>query len=230
MANNNQNQAPTVQETLNKQEAFLLKNKKAIVGVVVAILVVVCGYICYNNFIAGPREAKASTAIAKAQNLFAEQNYEKALKGDKGIEGFIAIADNYSGTDAANLAHYYAGLCYAKLEKWQEAVNELEKFSTRKDAIVSPASQAALGDAYAHTNNIDKAISCFKDAADMADSRGLDGVNSNLSPIYLIKAARLLESQNKNDEALKIYQQIKEKYVTSQYAKQVEKYIERLSK
>lgn len=230
MANNNQNQAPTVQETLNKQEAFLLKNKKAIVGVVVAILVVVCGYICYNNFIAGPREAKASTAIAKAQNLFAEQNYEKALKGDKGIEGFIAIADNYSGTDAANLAHYYAGLCYAKLEKWQEAVNELEKFSTRKDAIVSPASQAVLGDAYAHTNNIDKAISCFKDAADMADSRGLDGVNSNLSPIYLIKAARLLESQNKNDEALKIYQQIKEKYVTSQYAKQVEKYIERLSK
>jgi len=36
-----------------------------------------------------------------------------------------------------------------------------------------------------------------------------------------------LESQNKKDEALKIYQDIKKKYVNSAVASEIDKYIER---
>lgn len=231
MANSNEKQgAPVTEQTLNKQEAFLIKYKNTAIIAVVAILVVVCGWIGYNHFYAGPREAKASTALAKATDLYMQGNFEKALKGDKGVEGFIAVAENYGSTDAANLAKLYAGLSYAQLNKWQEAVNYLEDFSTKGDANISPASQAALGDAYANIKQIDKAISSFKKAADMADSKAEDGVNNSLSPIYLIKAARLLESQNKNDEALKIYQDIKSKYVNSAASQDIDKYIERLSK
>ncbi len=49
-----------------------------------------------------------------------------------------------------------------------------------------------------------------------------------MAPAFLIQAARLLESQNKNDEALKIYQTIKEKYVNSPASQDIDKYIERL--
>jgi len=35
--------------------------------------------------------------------------------------------------------------------------------------MVSPAAQAALGNAYAHVNQLDKAVSCLKKAAEMAD-------------------------------------------------------------
>jgi len=45
-----------------------------------------------------------------------------------------------------------------------------------------------------------------------------------------LQAARLLESQKKTDEALKIYKQIKEKYVNSAVAQDIDKYIERASK
>ena len=38
----------------------------------------------------------------------------------------------------------------------------------------------------------------------MADSKGHNGVNNSLSPLFLLSAAQLLESQNKNDEALEI--------------------------
>ena len=57
-----------------------------------------------------------------------------------------------------------------------------------------------------------------------------DGENNSISPSALIQAARLLESQNKKDEALKIYQTVKEKYVNSPAAMDIDKYIERLSK
>lgn len=231
MANSNQKQAaPTMEQTLNKQEAFFIKNKKAIIIGAIAVLLVVLGTIAYKNLYSAPREDKASTALAKAQELFASQQFDKALNGDKGIEGFLQVSKNYGGTDAANLADLYAGLCYANLGKWQEAVKYLYDFSTRDDAMISPNSQAALGNAYAHVNQIDKAVSALKKAADMANSASEEGVNNSIAPSCLIQAARLLESQKKNDEALSIYKEVKEKYVNSPVSQDIDKYIERLSK
>lgn len=221
---------PTMEQTLNKQEAFFLKYKKAIVVAVVAVIVIIAGSIAYNTFYAGPREDKAATAMAKAQELFASQQYELALKGDKSFEGFLQVASNYSGTDAANLANLYAGLCYANLDKWQDAVKYLDQFSSQDDAFISPSAMAALGNAYAHTKQIDKAVSCLKKAADMANSEAKDGVNISIAPTCLMQVARLLESQNKNDEALSIYKEIKTKYVKSYYYSEIDKYIERLTK
>ena len=221
---------PTMEQTLNKQEAFFLKYKKAIVVAVVAVIVIIAGSIAYNTFYVGPREDKAATAMAKAQELFAAQQYELALKGDKSFEGFLQVASNYSGTDAANLANLYAGLCYANLDKWQDAVKYLDQFSSQDDAFISPSAMAALGNAYAHTKQIDKAVSCLKKAADMANSEAKDGVNISVAPTCLMQAARLLESQNKNDEALSIYKEIKTKYVKSYYNSEIDKYIERLTK
>ena len=97
--------------------------------------------------------------------------------------------------------------------------------------MISPAAMAALGNAYANTGNIDKAISALKKAADMADSKAADNTNNSLSPTFLIQAAELLESQNKSDEALKIYEDVKKKYVNSQVVQssEIDKYIERIT-
>ena len=54
-------------------------------------------------------------------------------------------------------------------------------------------------------------------------------IRITLSPSYLISAARLLESQKKNSEALEIYKEIKEKYVNSAVSQDIDKYIERVS-
>lgn len=221
--------APAEQELFNKQEAFFLKFRKQILIAVAALIIVVGGWAAYSNLIAGPREEKASTALAKAQEMFGQGEFQKALNGDKTTEGFLAVAENYGGTDAANLARAYAGLCYANMAKWKEAVTYLEDFSAREDMMISPAVTGALANAYANTGDIDKAISTFKKAADMADSKAEDEVNNSLSPTYLISAARLLESQNKKSEALEIYKEVKEKYVNSAFSQDIDKYIERVS-
>ena len=218
------------EETLTKQEAFFLKHKKAILYAVLAIIVLIAAGLFYKNYISTPREAKASTALAKAQQYFAEGQYDKALNGDSiNKVGLRAIIDDYSGTDAANLAQLYGGLCYANLGSWEDAVKYLERYSAQNDAIISPAATAALGNAYAHLKNYDKAIENLKKAASMADSQAEGKVNNSLSPTFLIQAAELLEAQDKYDEALKIYKDIKAKYVNSAVSQEIDKYIERLS-
>ena len=218
-------------ESANNKEDFFLKFKKQIIIGVVAILLVVAGAILYNAYVAGPREDKASTAIAKGEQYFNAEQFDKALNGDgAGYVGFVKIASDYSSTDAGNLANLYAGLSYFNLGKYTEAVTYLEKFSTKGDAMVSPTATAALANAYAQTGNIDKAISTLKKAADMADSNA-DDVNNSISPTFLLQAGKLLESQNKKDEALKLYQDIKKKYVNSSLVQssEIDKYIERVS-
>ena len=229
MAKNNISNAAPLEQELNKQEAFFLKFRKQILTLVAAIIVIIGGYAAYKNLYAEPREDKASTALAKAQEMFGQGEFQKALNGDKTMEGFLAVTENYGGTDAANLAKAYAGLCYANLGKWKEAVSSLEDFSAHDDMMISPAITGALANAYANTGNIDKAISTFKKAAKMADEEAADDTNNSLSPSYLISAARLLESQKKNSEALEIYKEVKEKYVNSAVSQDIDKYIERVS-
>ena len=215
-------------ENISKSEAFLLKNKKTILYAVIALIVIIAGVILYNNFVKAPREAKASTELAKGQTMFANQQFAQALNGDStGYAGFVKIASDYSSTPAGNLANLYAGLCYANLEKWEDAVKFLDKYSPANDEMVSPAAVAALGNAYAHVKQLDKAVDALKKAAKMADSQALDNTNNSLSPTFLIQAATILESQNKKAEALKIYQDIKKKYVNSAVASEIDKYIER---
>ena len=219
-------------ENINNREAFFMKYKKAILIAVAAIIVVIAGVFLYISQISGPREEKASTALSKGQTYFNNEMFEQAVNGDgAGFVGFAKLADEYSGTKAGNLANLYAGLCYANLGKWAEAQKSLFAFSTEGDQMISPASQAALGDAYAHLNQLDKAVDAFKKAADMADSKAEDDTNNSLSPIFLIKAGEVLESQGKKDEALKIYQDIKKKYVNSMLVQsaEIDKYIERAS-
>jgi predicted negative regulator of RcsB-dependent stress response len=222
MANNNNQQAAPVTEQISKSEAFFLNNKKAIIAAVIAIVVIIAGIVLYKTYVSGPNELKASTAIAKGQDYFISDDYQKALNGDSAnYKGFVALAKEWSGTKAGNLANLYAGLCYAQLDKWQEAANYLEKYDGSDDAMVSPAAIGALGNVYAHLEQFDKAVSTLKKAAEMAD-------NNSLSPTYLIQAGEILESQNKKAEALKLYQEVKEKYFNSMAYQTIDEYIERV--
>lgn len=219
-----------VQETATKSEVFFEKNKKTIAYGVLAILVIVAGFFCYKEFISGPRETKASTAIARGQEYFGMEQYDKALNGDgAGYVGFVKIAADYSSTDAGNLANLYAGLSYAFLGKNQEAMKYLNEYSTAGDAMVSPAAVAARGNVYAKLGKLDDAVKDLKKAADMADSKAKNGKNMSLAPTFLLQAGQILESQNKKAEAAEIYKNIKANYVNSMLvqSQEIDKYIER---
>ena len=89
--------------------------------------------------------------------------------------------------------------------------------------MISPAAIAALGNCYAKDGNVDKAVSLLKEAAAKAD-------NNSLSPVFLIQAGELLESQNKPEEALKLYKEAKDKYPANAEVSNIDKYIQRVTK
>ena len=215
----NQNEHLNVEDALTQSEAFLIKYKNAIIGGVVALIVIITGVVMYNNLYAEPREEKAQAALFKGQEYFEQDAFEQALNGDSiAYTGFLKVADEYSGTKAANLAKAYAGICYAKLGKYEEAVKMLNDFDG-DDQMVSPAMLGAAGNCYAQLNQLDKAASTLLDAAKKAD-------NNTLSPIFLMQAGEILVKQGKLDDAIQAYTQIKEKYFQSYQAMNVDKYIE----
>ena len=138
------------------------------------------------------------------------------MNGDSiGYKGFLKVADEFSGTAAGNLANAYAGICYAQLGKYEDAVKYLDKFSA-KDQLVSPAILGTIGNCYAEMGQLDKAAGTLLKAADKADSQAL-------SPIYLIQAGQLFEKLGK------AYTLVKEKYFNSYQSMDIDKYIERAS-
>ena len=213
------NEHLNVEDALTESEAFLIKNKNTIIGAILAIIIIIAGIVMYKNLYAEPREEKAQAALFKGQEYFEDDAFAEALNGDSiGYVGFIKIADQYSGTDAANLAKAYAGICYAHLGKYEEAVKDWRSFNG-DDQMVAPAILGAMGNCYAQLGQLDKASSMLLKAADEAD-------NNTLSPIYLKQAGEILVKQGKYDDAVKAYTYIKDKYFRSYQAMDIDKYIE----
>ena len=215
----NQNEHLNVEDALTQSEAFLIKYKNAIIGGVVAVIIIVAGFIMYKNLYAEPREEKAQAALFKGQEYFEQDAFEQALNGDSiGYAGCLKVADDYSGTKAANLAKAYAGICYAQLGKYEDAVKMLDSFDG-SDQMVAPAILGAAGNCYAQLGQLDKAASTLLSAADKAD-------NNTLSPIFLLQAGEILVKQGKYDDAVNAYTKIKDKYFQSYQAMDIDKYIE----
>lgn len=215
----NQNEHLNVEDALTQSEAFLIKYKSAIIGGVVAVIIIVAGFIMYKHLYAEPREEKAQVALFKGQEYFEQDAFEQALNGDSiGFTGFLKVADEYSGTKAANLAKAYAGICYAQLGKYEEAVKALDSFDG-SDQMVAPAILGATGNCYAQLGQLDKAASTLLSAADKAD-------NNTLSPIFLMQAGEILVKQGKYEDAINAYTKIKDTYFQSYQAMDIDKYIE----
>ena len=203
-------------------ERFIEKYQKQLLIGIGAVVVVVLGFLGYNNFIVKPKAEEAQAAIYKGQQYFGAGQDSVAVFGDgNGYVGFETIMDEYSSTKPGKLAKLYAGICYAQLGKYEDAVKYLDKFSA-KDQLVSPAILGTIGNCYAEMGQLDKAAGTLLKAADKADSQAL-------SPIYLIQAGQLFEKLGKNSEAVKAYTLVKEKYFNSYQSMDIDKYIERAS-
>ena len=205
------------------EETFIQKNLKKI-GIAVSciiILVLVCflGQLYLNS-----QNEKAADALYPCQEQFQLGNYEKALNGDgQNVLGFAQVAKEYSLTKSGNVAKLYAGLANAQLGNYEEAEKFLKDFNAKDDEMISPSAIGALGNVYAQLGQHDKAVDCLKKAAQKAD-------NTVLSPIFLVQAGEILEADGKTEEALKLYQEVKDNYRGSQLGAEIDKYIERVKK
>ena len=217
-----QDTADNAEVMIAKAKDFWEKNSKAISIVFAVVILGVSGYFIYKNYVQKPKEEKATEAMFKAEEYYRMDSVNLALRGDVQYMGFQKIIDNYGGTKAGNLACYYAGVCYLKLDDNKNAIKYLKKFSTDSKPVEARVYKL-LGDANGDLGNHKDAVDYYKKAAHVFEE---DKPNSAQA---LFLAAYMTDRVLKNSkEAIELYKELKEKYPTTAQGIDADNYLAQL--
>jgi len=199
----------------------ITKKNQLIIYMLVGGLIAVGAIFGYTEFYQKPLEAKAADAMYVAEKYFANDSSTLVLQGDGLNKGVLYIIKEYSGTKAANLAKYYAGMSYYRLKDYNKAIEYLKDFSTSAKQVQAVA-YGSIGDAYSELKKNEEAIEYYKKAGTHFPE------DEAISSEYLFRAASFLELNGQNDAAIEIYKQIKQNYPKSEKGFSIDKYINRL--
>jgi tetratricopeptide (TPR) repeat protein len=216
----------SLEETASKSEKWIEKNSKPLFSALVAVVVIFLAYLGYTKYISEPNEIEASNELA-----FPRKYYDQASTAGSGIDslltlglegvdgkyGFLDIADSFSGTNAGNLANYYAGVSYLEMKQYDKAIEYLERFNS-DDEMLGPVSLGAVGDAFADINQPEQALEYYQKAANKKD-------NDFTSPLFLYKAGMTAMELEQFKKAASLFTKIKDNYPSSDQGKDVDKFI-----
>lgn len=221
-------------DVVRRARSFWDQFSKPVMYIGSAIIIIILGWYAYLNLVKGPAEQKANDAvftIQKSFQQFASANADTVkmelaqvcLNGDGTSNniGALKFISKYSGTDASNLCHYYAGACYLYLKQFDNAVNKLKDFSTDAHQIQSRA-YGMMGDAYSELKKNDDALDYYKKAAAVNEK------DEYTSSEYLFRAGLFAESIGKKKDAIDLLKKIKEKYPLTEKGNDVDRYLARM--
>lgn len=214
----------TLDDGANKAEEWVADNQKYIFGIVGAIALGVLIYMAFGKFVTEPKEAEASNEVYKAQSYFTQAVSETgtakdslfnlALNGGEGKLGLLDVINNYSGTKAANLANYTAGMAYLNMNDYKNAVTYLDEFSS-DDEILAANAKGGVADAFVQLNQLDDALGHYEKAVQTT-------TNEYTTPKFLFKASIVALDLGKNAIAVKYLNRIKDEFSTSLEAGKVD--------
>ncbi len=208
-------------DAVNKLDAFWKRNQKVITYAGLGIILLIAGWWAYKQYVVKPDEEKAQAAIFKAEEYFRADSFRLALEGDSLNKGFVYVIKNYGSTKTGELARFYAGISYLKLNDFDNAIKYLKEYDT-DSKMVQMIAWGRLADAYSMKGDKGKAVDLYKKAGRHFPEEEIN------SSEFLFRAAQLLELDNKKDEAVDLYKELKEKFPRTDKGGQADRYIYRL--
>ena len=213
----------TLDEGSSKTQQWVEKNQNIILGLVGVISILVIGVFAYSKLITEPKESKAFNKMYFAQKKFDEailidndSVYNIVLNGDELNMGMLDVIEEFSGTNAANLAHYYTGMMYLNMNDYENSIKYLSKFSSN-DILLSSLASGSIGDAFAELNQFEDAYDYYVKAS--------KGDNNYTTPLFLYKAGTVAMRLNKFKKAEEYFTSIKLDYPKSPEAKNIDAFI-----
>lgn len=207
-----------IDEAVIASESFIMKYRNHLMIAIGAVAVIVGGYFAYQRLYLEPKNAEAEAALFRGEQYFQTGMDSLALFGDgNSYIGFEQIINEYGSTKSGDLAKAYAGISYARMGKYEEALKYLKDFDGGDD-MITPAVQGAIGDCLVNTGKAADAVSYFEKAAKSAD-------DILLSPIFYKKAALVYRESKNYDKVIDLFTTIKNNYTASPEAAEADKYI-----
>lgn len=213
------NEWEKIDRAVGESGQFVDKNHTKIIAAVVVLLVIIAGYLGYQNLIVKPKLAEAQKEMFKAEEYYRQGKDSLAIYGDaSGNLGFETIIEKYGSTDAGNVAKLYAGISHARMGNYDKALDYIKAFSS-DDKILQYLAQGTIGDCLVNTGKTQEAIPYFINAAKGAD-------NLVQSPIMYKKAGLIYRDMKEYDKVIEMFSLIKNNYMNSPLAQEADKYIE----
>ncbi len=195
---------------------FYQNNKVAVISGGVGLVVVIgliIGYIVYS----GQQEEEAQNLLGIAEQELLQGNYQQALEGNEEelTLGFVQIADNYSSTDAGNLANYYSAVCEYELGNYEQSLTYIEEYIPPEGILgVSPISLHA---------SILVELERYEDAAAQFERAANWDENDSTTPYNLFKAAEAYLEAGNTEQAMTHLETIINEYPNSQQIAQAQR-------
>lgn len=191
-----------------KAVSFFNANRTMILSLTVTLVVVIGVLIGYRYYSAG-QEDQAQNLLATAELSYSNGDYEAALNGDEYTlsYGFIQIADEFSGTNAGNLAAYYASVSNFKLDNYEEALAYIQEYKNPK-GVMGVGSVSFHATLLKLNGSLEKAAKKYEEAANWDK-------NESTTPFNLMKAANVYKELGNSEKVKSITSTIIEEYPNS---------------
>lgn len=200
---------------LLESEDFVRRNKNVLLGLLAVVVLAVAGgfgYYLWRN----SQNEKGQAAMFQAVSYWEADSLQKSLKGDGRNLGLERVASEYGGSDAGNLASFYAGVAALKQGQYKAAIDYLEDFSA-DDYLVQARAYSLIGDAHLELNQP-------KEAADYYNKAANYNANEYFSPAYLLKEGTAREVAKDYAGAITAYDKILTAYPAAAEATEAKQY------
>lgn len=205
-----------------KATAFYESYKKNIAIAAGAVAVVVIGSVLYlSNRTAN--DAEAAARLGNVFPLFDSGQYQIAVEGipERKITGLKAIVDQYGSTPSGNLATFYLASAYYQLGQYDEALKYFEQFDPANDYLALSRLTGIAG-CYEAKGDFETAAEYYEKAA-LKYPKDVEAASSLNNAAYAYMRA------GKNGKALELFKKLKREYPTTQFAREADRYIARLT-
>lgn len=219
-------------DIVEKARGFWDSYNKPVMYIGSAIILVLAGWMIYKYMFKIPKDQKANDIVFVTQKYFTEFSNAtdsskallaaKCLNGDGINPGALKIINNYSGSAAANLCHYYAGACYLHLGQFDKAIKFLKDFDADDATQIKSRAYGMIADASAELNKNDDALSYYKKAAEVNTK------DEYTSSEYLFRAALFAQSTGKTKDAIDLLKKLKSDFPLTEKAADVDRYLAKL--
>jgi len=198
---------------------FYEENRTLVYGLGVGILVLalaIPGYVYYQQ----QQEEQANELLGQILPAYEQGNMQQALEGTGDRMGLTAIAEEYGGTDAGNLAAFYAARAFYQQGELDRALQYYQQFEKENDFIGASA-LAAEAAIYEERGAFERAAAHFEEAAEQYE-------NELTAPRYLLEAGQTYEAAGSYAEAERVYRRILDEYPDAEQGADAKRYLARV--